>query len=366
MNRDVGSLLVGGFSGLQVSASFRAACKRGERGGAILFQRNIDAPKQIAELTGELGALLGETIVAVDQEGGRVARLAAPCLRVPPLLAFANSAPAALYALGLAQGRELRALGFTLNFSPVLDVHSEPLNPIIGDRALGISADAAAVRACALAEGLRDAGITACGKHFPGHGATTTDSHLTLPRVRKSVVEMAVELGPFQQAIEAGIPSLMSAHVVYDAFRDRDGVERAATLSPAIMTHLLREQLHFDGVLFSDDLEMSAITLGAGEAAILALAAGCDALLICSDESKQDEAFAALTRECEASPVFRDRVAEASARVRGICRVPTPDLETLERLVREHQPYAAELLHLAQTFRSQQAEQAAARNRTTS
>jgi beta-N-acetylhexosaminidase len=221
--------------------------------------------------------------------------------------------------VGRALGDELRAVGFDIDFAPVLDVHTNPANPIIGDRAFGTEPEAVARRALAFARGLDEAGLLACGKHFPGHGDTHTDSHLELPRVDHDRDRLdRVELAPFARAAAAGIPMLMTAHVVYAAL-DPD---RPATLSPAVVTDLLRGRLGYQGVIVSDDLDMRAIAdhMGAGEAAVAAVRAGCDVLLLCRDEAHQLAAEAALVREAERDAELRRRIGESAARVRAMKR----------------------------------------------
>src|SRR5690606_25279027 len=188
--------------------------------------------------------------------------------------------------LGAAMGRELHALGVDLDFAPVLDVHSNPANPIIGDRAFGTEPEAAALRALAFADGLVDAGVLPCGKHFPGHGDTASDSHVERPRLTHDLALLRRrELVPFARAAAAGLPMLMTAHVVFDALDP--GVP--ATLSRRVLGELLRDELGFRGLVVSDDLDMKSIagTMDVGEAAVAAIEAGCDALLLCEDEGHQ-------------------------------------------------------------------------------
>jgi beta-N-acetylhexosaminidase len=223
--------------------------------------------------------------------------------------------------VGTAMGHELRALGFDIDFAPVLDVHTNPDNPIIGDRAFGTEPEAVARRALAYARGLHAAGILACGKHFPGHGDTATDSHLELPRIDHHWERLeAVELVPFARAAAAKLPMIMTAHVVFAALDPT----RPATLSPQVITGLLREKLGYRGVIVSDDLDMKAIaaTMGADVAAVAAIRAGCDVLLLCRDEAHQDAAQRALIREGEADSAFRAQLGVAAARVRAMKAAP--------------------------------------------
>jgi len=322
-----GTLLVGGFHGTEVPAFFADALARGALGGAILFKRNLTGePEHVAALNAALTrAAAGDVppLLAVDQEGGRVARIKAPALELPPMLRLASTNDEALVEeAGYVSAAELVALGFTMNFAPVLDVHTNEANPIIGDRAFGTEPERAARLALAFARGMAGAGILACGKHFPGHGDTTTDSHLELPVVTHDRDRLhRIELLPFRLAAAASLPALMTAHVRYPALDDVP-----ATLSRRIATDLLRGELGYRGVLISDDLEMKAIAnrYGYAEAAVLAVDAGCDALLVCSDEAALGLARDGLIARAEKDARFRARCEEAAGRVLAMRRLHAP------------------------------------------
>lgn len=308
---------MGGFHGQTPSPAFERALRLGERGGAIVFSRNLEGTlEQASELTGRVRALsLHAPIVCVDQEGGRVARLRTGVVQLPSMRAVAGTLSASEFErVAYAQALDLACLGFSTHFAPVLDVDSEPDNPIIGDRSFSSEPEIVAAYGLAAIRGAERGGLFACAKHFPGHGDTTLDSHLALPTVHadRSTLD-ARELLPFRVCIDAGLGALMSAHVVYPALDP--GV--AATLSGPIMRTLLRDTLGFGGVVFSDDLEMKAISgeMGVGEAAVGAVEAGCDVLLICSDEGLQDNALAELVRHAERDASFRQRVTTAAARI---------------------------------------------------
>jgi beta-N-acetylhexosaminidase len=311
-----GSLVIGGFHGTSLPDAFARALSDRRRGGAILFKRNMPGgPTQVAALTRAIHAAAGETpIIGVDQEGGRVARLGPPLLEVPPMRTVASWGDTAIAErIAHAVGRELAGLGFTIDFAPVLDINTCADNPAIGDRAFGDTPEACAAFGVAWIGGLQRAGVLACGKHFPGHGDTAKDSHFDLPVVDRPLGHLdRVELEPFRAAAAAGVGSMMTAHVVYPA------VDAAlpATLSHAACTGL-RERIGFRGMLISDDLEMRAIAArwSIEDAAVQAIEAGCDALLICSDDERQDRAVEALTRRAEQSPPFRVRCEQARARV---------------------------------------------------
>jgi beta-N-acetylhexosaminidase len=311
-----GELVIGGFAGTTLPDAFARALREGRRGGAILFKPNVEGgPRQVAALARELHAVSPELppIVSVDQEGGRVARLRAPLLEVPPMRTVAARGDVALAErIARAVGVELAALGFTVDYAPVLDVDTRPENPVIGDRAFGAEAETCARFGVAWTRGLQSAGLLACGKHFPGHGDTTKDSHVYLPVVDLPRDRLErVELAPFRAAAAAGLAMIMSAHVVYTALDTRP-----ATLSKVASTEL-RAAIGFDGVLLSDDLEMRAIAArwSVEDAAVLAVAAGCDALLICWTDALQEQAVDALEREAERSPAFKARCEQARGRL---------------------------------------------------
>jgi beta-N-acetylhexosaminidase len=220
--------------------------------------------------------------VSVDQEGGRVARLKAPFTEWPPMATLGRSGEVALAEkFARAMAAELKAVGVTLDYAPVLDVHTNPANPVIGDRALGGKAADVARLGSAIIRGLQGEGVAACGKHFPGHGDTTTDSHVELPLVEHSPERLReVEFEPFRAAIVANVAAIMTAHVLVPSL----DATYPATLSRSIVAGLLRQELGFEGVIFSDDLEMKALANEhtVPSSAVLAIEAGCDGLLVCS------------------------------------------------------------------------------------
>ncbi len=316
-----GQLLVVGFGGAELPRQLAEQLTRSERGGVILFKRNLPSLDAAHALLCSVAAARADAappFVGVDEEGGRVRRLPAPFPALPPMRTLGARGDATLCRnAGHALGRALQALGFNLDFSPVLDVDTNPANPVIGDRAFANTPGGVARMALAFADGLTAGGVIPCGKHFPGHGDTETDSHFALPRVRHDRARLdSVELAPFRAACSHGLAALMSAHVVFDALDP----EVPATLSMGIATDLLRGALGFSGVLFSDDLEMRALSgrMSIEESAVGAVLAGCDVLLICEHEELQERAHAALIRKLETSPAFADRAREAVARSTGL------------------------------------------------
>jgi beta-N-acetylhexosaminidase len=298
----VGQLAFLGFAGHTMPVELRAIAREFDLGGIILFSRNVAEPEQVAELAAEAQTLAREwpVWVAVDQEGGRVARLRAPFTAWPPMAVLGRSGDAGLagrFARALAT--ELAAVGVSLDFAPVLDVGTNRSNPAIGDRAIAERPEDVARLGSVIVRALQDAGIAACGKHFPGHGDTGVDSHREMPVVEHSPDRLrAAEFVPFRAAIEAAVTGIMTAHLLVPAVDE----ERPATLSRQIVHGLLRTELGFDGIIFTDDLEMGAISnqYTLDRAAVMALAAGCDAVLLCGTEhDRQAAALEAIVRAAE-------------------------------------------------------------------
>ena len=317
LRRQVGQLLIAGFNGHQIPIELRSLAKEFGLGGVILFARNIAEPEQVADVAFEAARLVPDipAWVSVDQEGGRVARLKAPFTEWPPMATLGRSGDVKLaerFARALAA--ELKAVGITLDYAPVLDVHTNPKNPVIGDRALAEKADEVARLGAAIVRTLQAEGIAACGKHFPGHGDTSADSHHELPLVEHPPERLReVEFRPFQAAIEAGVATIMTAHVFVPSLDDK----RPATLSHHVVTDILRHELKYEGVILSDDLEMKAIAAeyAVPDAAVLAIEAGCDGALICSgDHAAQWAALEAIVHAIEADRLRLSRVEDALKR----------------------------------------------------
>lgn len=310
----------------------------GERGGVILFKRNLPSVEAAHDLCSSvLDAAIDDLppFIAVDQEGGRVNRLPAPALALPAMRVLGEIGdPELVRRAGELLAKELVAIGFNIDFAPVLDVDSNPKNPVIGDRAFSGDPDAVARMGRAFIEGMQGAGMLACGKHFPGHGDTNKDSHKALPRIKHPKSRLDdVELPPFRTASLRGVAALMTAHVVFDKLDA--GVP--ATLSHKICTGLLRGEIGFNGMLFSDDLEMRALSdeNEIEDTAVLAVRAGCDAILVCSDEKLAERAHAALVAKAESDSEFLKRCRAAArrtleARLRVAPR-PVPGSEELAR-----------------------------------
>jgi beta-N-acetylhexosaminidase len=324
----IGQMLLFGWQGAvaaesqSVNEHARALIEDAAVGGIILMGRNVDTPAQVKALTTDLQARNGAygrppLFIAVDQEGGRVNRLNPPHFSRQPGSGEigAGGNPEAAQGAAVAIARELRTVGINWNFAPVLDVNNNPLNPVIGDRSYGDDPALVAAMGVAAVKGYQDeCGLLACGKHFPGHGDTTVDSHLGLPVVEHGLARLeSVELVPFRAAIAAGLVAIMTAHIVFKQI-DPD---RPATLSPAIVTGLLRREMGFDGLIITDCLEMKGVTqhCDASEAAVRAVLAGADILLCCHTWTTQAAIRTALQGAVASGRISAARIDESLGRI---------------------------------------------------
>ena len=268
-----------GVAGRYLATEEAALLRQHKPLGVILFARNIADPQQLLALTAEIREALGQDApILVDQEGGRVARLNPPHWPAhPPAASFEEGPASAAQATATAIGAECRAVGFDVVCAPVLDLRLPGMHDVIGDRAF--SADPAEVTRLGAAwiAGLRQAGVQPVLKHIPGHGRATLDSHAALPVVTASRAELAVDFAPFRAL---ATPDLwgMTAHILYTALDEA----HCATLSPRVISDVIRGEIGFEGLLLSDDLGMKALAGSLPELTHAALAAGCDAVLHCS------------------------------------------------------------------------------------
>jgi len=303
-----------GFHGKSLNDDLSRLLARGVS-GVILFSRNVGNPAETFDTTSSIKRQAGRPLlIALDQEGGKVSRLRHGFSELPSMRALGATGSAALAReVGALIGRELSAVGFDMNYAPVLDVDTNPENPVIGSRSFGRTPELVSEFGVALAAGLESVGVAACGKHFPGHGDTSQDSHLNLPRLPHSFARLEqVELAPFRAAIAAGIPALMTAHVIFEAL---DPVY-PATMSRPVLHGLLRERLGYEGLIVSDDLEMRAITdhYGVEDAVVRGLDAGVDQFLCCHTADVVHRAIEAVVHAAERSTVSRDALAIANRR----------------------------------------------------
>ncbi len=304
-----------GFDSTVLTTDGKGLLDRGA-GAVILFKRNCESPEQVSALTSAIKTHANRPVpICIDQEGGRVMRLREPFTIVPSMRAVGKVADESLaFDVGKVLGSELRAVNIDIDFAPCLDVDTNPNNPVIADRSLGMTPEIVSRLGCAILRGIQSTGVAACAKHFPGHGDTAQDSHYSLPRLPHSLERLeAIELPPFQAAIRAGVASIMTNHVIFEPI-DR---EYPTTMSRACLDGILRDRMHFDGVVFSDDMEMKAITnhFGLEQAIIRAANAGVDMFWICHHADIVHKAIDILIAAVKSGEVPMSRVEQANRRL---------------------------------------------------
>jgi beta-N-acetylhexosaminidase len=318
-----GQMLLAGVSRLTLDEHARRAIVDLRAGGIVLTTRQAD-PRELQAFVAQLQALAaGRTVpvplfIAINHEGGAVTHIQGATAYPSAMAVGAGGSPGTAYELGRQSARELAALGINMNLAPVLDVNSEPANPVIGLRSFGAWPEAVGRLGAEFVGGTQAGGVIAVAKHFPGHGAVDVDSHHALPVAHGAPDELwAVELAPFRQAIDAGVEAIMSAHLAVPALTGDAGLP--ATLSRAVMTDLLRGRLGFDGLVVTDDLDMKAISgqLGAGEAAVRAVEAGADLVLLIHPSSQQ-AAFSALVQAVRSGRLPESRLDESVQRILAV------------------------------------------------
>lgn len=336
LREKVGRMLLVGFEGLHPPDYILEWLAEGRIGGVIFFARNVESPAQVARLVRSVqSAARHPPLIAIDQEGGIVARLREGFTESPGAMAL-GAADSEMLAeqMAAALGAELHALGINFNLAPVVDIGHDSSNPVISTRTLG--AEAARVSRLAVAQvgGFQSAGVAACAKHFPGHGNTPTDSHVSLPVVSGALDFLwEHDLVPFRATVDADIASVMISHVKFEAL---DPVY-PSTLSPAIITGLLREEIGFEGLIVTDCMEMQAITqnYGAGESAVLAALAGVDAMFFSHTRQNQEAAYDALLHAAESGRLPLAQIDAANARLDAFTRrfpaVEPGDLSAIRR-----------------------------------
>ena len=336
IDQKVGQLLLLGFGGTVMDGTISSFLDEMQPGGVALFTRNIDDAEQTMTLiravrshdprpacaTSSARASAGcvpsiPMFVSVDQEGGSVVRLKADAVALPSAMALGAADDRDLaHRVGLALGRDLRLWGFNMNLAPVLDVSSNPNNPVIGVRSFGGDPDRVGDIGVGYIDGLSEAGVIAVAKHFPGHGDTDTDSHYDLPVLMHDRERLFnVELRPFARAFAAGLPAIMTAHIALPLLAEGNMVP--ATVSAKVLTGVLREELGWDGLVITDGLEMQGIVeqYGAGEAAVRAVNAGADMVMVLWFPEKKREVRQALKDAVIAGRIPRARLDHAVRRV---------------------------------------------------
>lgn len=300
-----GSLMMD-IAGTWLTAEDRQMLRQPEVGGLIIFARNIESPRQVRELCQSIRALRPDLLLAVDQEGGRVQRLRQGFLRLPAMRAIADNDNAEVLAehCGWLMATEVLAVGLDLSFAPVLDLDHQR-SAVVGSRAFEGDPQRATTLAAAFIRGMHQAGMAATGKHFPGHGWAEADSHVAIPLDERSLDDIrACDMQPFKRLVHE-LDAVMPAHVIYSQVD-----QQPAGFSRRWLQDILRGELGFEGVIFSDDLSMAGahVVGDAGKRIEVALAAGCDMGLVCNDRASAELALSALQRLRVTAPARLERM----------------------------------------------------------
>jgi len=324
LEEKVGALFMFGFGaeggGTEVTDNLRLLIERYHVGGVIYFLRNVESARQTASLSERIQELARRSgqrlpvLIAVDQEGGRVARMEYAATFPGSMALGAVGSPEVAYRVGRVIGRELSAVGVNVNLAPVLDVNTNPGNPVIHDRSFGDEPEAVSRLGLSYARGLQDAGVAAVAKHFPGYGAAPIDPHFAPGSIDLSREELArTHVEPFRRAVEAGVDAVMTSHMIYPALDP----ESPGTLSRRIVSGSLRGELGFGGVVITDCMEMEAIggVYPAGESAVRALKAGVDIVLFSHTLEKQIEAYESALKAVERGELSERDLDEKVGRV---------------------------------------------------
>jgi len=316
----VGQLFMVGFEGFSVPADFKQAVQKQSLGGTIYFKRNVQSPAQLAELSNELQFQCRSSsspflFVGIDHEGGKVNRLVNSFTQFPAIenLGEINS-PKMGFQFGALLAKEIKAVGINVNFAPVVDVNTNPENPVMKGRMFSSDPEVCAKLGSAICRGIQKMGVASVAKHFPGHGDTQVDSHFELPRIDRTTAELdKVELVPFKRMVRSRVEGIMTAHILNSAI-DPD---YPATLSEKTIQPLLRQGMRYSRLIFSDDMEMKAITdhYGAEEAAVLAVKAGCDVLIYRGDNGIPSGAMEAIIKAVESKKISRAQIEASVERV---------------------------------------------------
>ncbi|MCC7449690.1 MAG: beta-N-acetylhexosaminidase [Anaerolineae bacterium] len=332
----IGQMFVVGFHGLEAPEYLLDWLREGQIGGVILFGRNVESPAQVARLTQAIHAAAKyPALIAIDQEGGTVARLRSGFTESPGAMALsaAENGPQLAEQMDMALAVELRAIGINWNFAPALDIAYNPSNPAVGTRAFGADPARVADMGAAAVRGFQRGGVAACAKHFPGLGNTAVDTHLALPVLDTPLDELLADhMQPFRAVVEAGVASIMTTHTIYTALDD----QYPATLSPVVIQRLLRGELNYGGIVASDCMEMKAIAdhHAPGETAVLGALAGLDILLFSHTREVQQAAFDELLLAVRSGRVPEALIDSANQRIATLKQAyphQAPDLAVIRQ-----------------------------------
>lgn len=327
LEEKVGLMCVVGMPSNEVTEEVKKTLTSRHYGGLGLFPHNFENEIQLKNIMSDLNywaksnLLLPEPfMIAIDEEGGSLANFTEFYTDVPGnrAIGLAND-PQLAYASGRLIGSQLHELGFMLNWAPVLDVNSNPLNPVIGIRSFGEDSELVATYGAAYIRGLKESGIVSTAKHFPGHGDVDADSHVELPICNLTLEQLHERtLKPFKAAIEAGVGAIMTAHIVFPNILQSNNLP--ASLSPFFVTHLLRENLQFEGVICTDDIEMQAIKnyYEPEEIGVLAVLAGNDQIIMCHTRHFQEKVCLGIVNAVKSGVITEERIDQSVERIRKL------------------------------------------------
>ncbi|WP_101845241.1 beta-N-acetylhexosaminidase [Halobacillus sp. Marseille-P3879] len=347
LDEKIGQMIFGGVNGTGMNADTRKLIEEYHIGGLILFGHNIESATQTIDFLNDMKTANADNpnplLLGVDEEGGSVTRMPDQIKSLPTSRSIGKlSDPEVAFNAGTILGEQMQALGFNLDFAPVLDVNSNPNNPVIGDRSFGDNPEIVTRLGIQTMKGIQSEGVISVIKHFPGHGDTGVDSHLELPQVDKSYEELTkLELLPFKKALSEGADVSMIAHILLPQI---DKVY-PASMSKEVITGMLREDYNFDGVVITDDLTMGAITdhYNVADAAVETVKAGGDLLLVAHDPDLVVTVFEELKAAVENGEISEDRIDESVERITHLKekyqlsneKTPAPDFQPINEKVEE-------------------------------
>ncbi|GGD92990.1 beta-N-acetylhexosaminidase [Paenibacillus nasutitermitis] len=345
LSEKLGQLIIAGVEGTSANDKTRRMISEEHVGGIIFYKNNLTDPEGVTGYVNTLKswnrANSAPLFISVDEEGGRVSRL--PGLSKIPAASRVGEADKPDYAarIGAFLGEACRVMGINMDYAPVLDINSNPGNPVIGDRSYGTTAELVTRTGMEVMNGMRTTGVIPVVKHFPGHGDTSVDSHLELPVVNKSLKELqALEWLPFREAVKQGADAVMVAHILFPKL----DADYPASLSKTVITDELRGMLGFKGVVITDDLTMGAIAkhYGMGEAAVRSVKAGSDILLVAHGYENVTSIIQALKKSLDKGEITQERIDESVMRVLALKdkykltdegETPNPDLTELNNAI---------------------------------
>jgi len=341
----IGQLVIVGLDGYKVDDNVREMIEEYHVGGFIIYKKNVETVEQLVNLTNTLKAANSVNkiplFISVDEEGGQVTRMPEGIRKLPASgkLGELNDEKLA-YEIGKLLGMELKYFGFNMNFAPVLDINSNPENPVIGKRAFGADEDIVSRLGIEAMKGIQSEGVISVVKHFPGHGDTSVDSHIGLPRVDHGLDRLrGFELVPFARAIENGADAIMVAHILFPQIDPNN----PATLSSTIIGGILKEEMGFEGLVVTDDMTMGAIikNYSIGDAVVKSVLAGSDIVLVCHEYEYEVEAITAIREAVEEGLISTDRIDESVYKILKLKNkyglndspVQIPNIEELNRKI---------------------------------